>query len=643
MVRRAPKQRAAERTAPRKDRRTAERSTEPRAKPRRRVITRLVRWGVVLGIWFTVTLGGVVAWYAWDLPELSSLETPTRRPAVLLRTADGSILARYGQLHDGPARFEAMPAYFIQAVSATEDRRFFDHPGIDLLGILRAAVANIRAGGIRQGGSTITQQLAKNLFLGPDRTLRRKIQEVIVALWLEARFTKRQIFAIYINRVYFGSGAYGVGAAARRYFDKPVSEISLLEAAVLAGLLKAPSRYSPVRDVDAATARGHQVLAAMVDAEFLTPAQAARAKRRPLRLLAGTGPGARYFADWALARSSGYVGGTSQDLVVTTTMDSRLQRLAERKAHALLAAEGVKSGAGQVAIVVMTTDGAVRAMVGGRAYSASQFNRATQALRQPGSAFKLFVYLAGFEAGLSPSDVLVDKPVSIAGWKPRNYDGKFRGPMRIDRAFAQSINTVAVQVSERAGRDRVVGVARRLGITTPLAAHPSVALGASEVSLIELTAAYAAVANGGLAVWPYGVRAVRGANGKEVYRRAGSGARRVIPADRARILQDMMRQVVREGTGRAARLGGAEAGKTGTSQGFRDAWFIGFSGDLVAGVWVGNDDGRSMRRVTGGGLPARIWRAVMKAAGPAATSRAAPAAADALIAPPDAENPDYQP
>ena len=616
------------------------------------MLARLARWGVVAGIWFTVTLGGVVAWYAWDLPALSSHQTPTRRPAVLLRTADGAILARYGQLHDGPARFEDLPAYFIQAVSATEDRRFFDHPGIDPLGILRAAIANIRAGGIRQGGSTITQQLAKNLFLGPDRTLRRKIQEAIVALWLEAKFTKRQIFAIYVNRVYFGSGAYGVRAAARRYFGKPVARISLLEAAVLAGLLKAPSRYSPVRDADAATARGHQVLAAMVDAGFLTPAQAARAKRRPLRLMAGAGPGARYFADWALARTGGYVGHTARDLVVTTTLDSRLQGLAERKARALLAAEGAKSGAGQVAVVIMSLDGAVRAMVGGRSYSASQFNRATQALRQPGSAFKLFVYLAGLETGLSPADVLVDQPLNVAGWKPRNYDGRFRGPMRIDRAFAQSVNTIAVQVSERAGRSRVIGAARRLGITTPLASHPSVALGASEVSLIELTAAYAAVASGGLAAWPYGVSAVHDADGAEVYRRAGTGTRRVIPAERARILQQMMRQVVRQGTGRAARLGGAEAGKTGTSQGFRDAWFIGFSGDLVAGVWVGNDDERPMRRVTGGGLPARIWRAVMKAAGPAAVSAAGPAAIPAAIpgaaaaapAPArDDDNPDYRP
>ncbi len=611
-----------------------------RRRPRSNIV-RIARWGLVMAIWVTVGLGGVIAWYAWDLPELSSLETPARHPAVLLRTADGAILARYGQLYGGPARFEDLPAYLIQAVSATEDRRFFEHPGIDVLGILRAAVANIRAGGIRQGGSTITQQLAKNLFLSPERTIRRKIQEAIVALWLEARFTKRQIFAIYVNRAYFGSGAYGVRAASRRYFDKPVERIGLLEAAVLAGLLKAPSRYSPVRNADAATARGRQVLAAMVDAGYLSRDRAARAGRGRLRLLAGTGPGARYFADWALARSTGYVGRTAQDLVVTTTLDSRLQRLAEHTARAFLAAEGGKSGAGQVAMIVMSTDGAVRAMVGGRAYSASQFNRATQARRQPGSAFKLFVYLAGLEAGLGPADIFVDKPLDIAGWRPRNYDGKFRGPVRIDRAFAESVNTVAVQVSERVGRGAVVGAARRLGVTTPLNAHPSLALGASEVTLIELTAAYAAVASGGRAVWPFGVRTVRTAAGEVIHRRTGSGARRVIPAERAATLRSMLHGVVRNGTGRAARLGGSEAGKTGTSQGFRDAWFIGFSGDLVAGVWVGNDDERPMRRVTGGGLPARIWRAVMKAASPKPPPRRVKPENRAVWSHDD-EDPDYQ-
>ena len=579
---------------------------------RRRWLARLARWTLVLGIWIGVAAGGAIAWYAWDLPDLSRLETPTRRPAVLLRTADGAMLARYGQLYGGAVRFDELPGFFVEAVSSIEDRRFFDHPGIDVWGILRAAVANIRAGKIRQGGSTLTQQLAKNLFLTPERTVRRKIQEAIVALWLEARFSKRQIFEIYINRVYFGSGAYGVAAAARRYFGGTVGDLSLFEAAVLAGLLKAPSRYSPVRDADAAKERGLRVLRSMVDAGKLTEAEARAARRTPLRLRAETGAGARYFADWALERAVGYIGRTSRDVEIRTTMDARLQRIAERHARTLLAKEEKTRRVSQVALVAMSLDGAVRAMVGGRVYSASQFNRATQARRQPGSAFKLFVYLAGLEAGLAPDSVFVDKPVRVAGWRPRNYDGRFHGAMPLRRAFAQSINSVAVQVSERVGHRRVIDAARRLGITTPIAPHPSLALGASEVTLIELTAAYAAVANGGVAVWPYGIASVETVGGKRLYRRTGGPQARVIEKGRAQALRRMLREVVRGGTGRAARLGGSEAGKTGTSQGFRDAWFVGFAGDLVAGVWVGNDDDRPMKKVTGGGLPARIWRAFMR-------------------------------
>ena len=589
---------------------------------RRGWVARLARWTLVAGIWVGVAVAGAVAWYAWDLPDLSRLETPTRRPAALLRTADGAALARYGQLYGGAVRFDELPGYFVQAVSAIEDRRFFEHPGIDVWGILRAAVANIRAGKVRQGGSTLTQQLAKNLFLSPERTVRRKIQEAIAALWLEARFSKRQIFEIYINRVYFGSGAYGVAAAARRYFGGTARDLSLFEAAILAGLLKAPSRYSPVRDADAAKARGLRVLRAMVDTGDLTEAEARAAQRTPLRLREETGPGARYFADWAVERALGHVGRGPQDIDIRTTLDTGLQRIAERHARALLASEGKAGRVSQVAVVAMSTEGAIRAMVGGLVYSASQFNRATQAWRQPGSAFKLFVYLAGLEAGLTPDDVFVDKPVNVAGWRPRNYDGRYHGAMPLARAFARSINSVAVQVSERVGRRRVIDAARRLGITTPIAPHPSLALGTSEVTLIELTAAYAAVANGGIAVWPYGVTAVDAVGGDRLYRRTGAPASRVIAGTRARALRRMLREAVRSGTGRAARLGGSEGGKTGTSQSFRDAWFVGYAGDLVAGVWVGNDDERPMAKVTGGALPARIWRALMRDAEAARAARA---------------------
>jgi len=574
-------------------------------------VVHVAKWMVITGIWIALALGALIAWYAWDLPDISRLETPSRRPSVRLVTADGAVLARYGDLHGGWVRFGDLPPHLVQAVAAIEDRRFFQHRGVDPWAILRAAIANLQAGAIRQGGSTLSQQLAKNLFLTPDRTLRRKVQEALAALWLETKFSKEQIFAIYANRVYLGAGTYGVEAASRRYFGKSVRDVTLLESAVLAGLLKAPSRYSPARDPKAAKDRARQVLQAMLDAGFLTERDAARAGRQRLKLVRATGSGARYFADWALERAAGYVGRTNRDLVVVTTLNSRLQRLAEQKLGATMARAGKSGKIGQAALVTLTRDGAVRAMVGGRSYATSQFNRATQALRQPGSAFKLFVYLAALEAGMRPGDTMLDAPVNIGGWRPRNYDGKFHGKVTLGHAFAHSINSVAVRVSERVGRGRVIAAARRLGITSKLVSHPSVALGASEVTLLELVASYAAVAGGGLAAWPHGIAEIRDSAGTVLFRRTGSGGGEVISPGHARALDGMLRGVIADGTGRAAWPGQRAAGKTGTSQDFRDAWFIGYAGDLVTGVWVGNDDFTPMKRVTGGGLPARLWRTFM--------------------------------
>jgi penicillin-binding protein 1A len=585
-----------------------------RRMPRRGVLF-IVRWTLIVAIWGALGLGGLVAWYAYDLPDIETLAAPGRRPSVTLQAGDGTVLASHGDLYGGTVRFDALPRHLVDAVLATEDRRFFVHKGFDPWAILRAAWVNLRAGAVRQGGSTLTQQLAKNLFLTPQRTLRRKVQELLLALWLEARFTKQQIFTIYINRVYLGAGTYGVAAASRRYFAKPAGRLTLSEAAMLAGLLKAPSRYSPLRDRKAARARLQTVLANMVEAGFLSPAQAAQAGRQRLRLTAARGKAARYFSDWALERVSGYVGHTSRDLVIATTLDTRLQRLAERSVARLLKEQSGRARVTQAALVALAPDGAIRALVGGRSYAASQFNRATQALRQPGSAFKLFVYLAAFEAGRSPDERVIDAPLVIDGWRPRNYDGRFRGPVTLREAFARSINTVAVRLSEQTGRDSVIAAARRLGVTSALKSHPSLALGASEVTLLELTAAYAALANGGRAAWPYGINSIRTATGEVMFRRAGSGAPRIIAARELARLRDVLRAVVVSGTGKAAALPWPAAGKTGTSQESRDAWFIGYSRGLVVGVWLGNDDGTPMRRVTGGGLPARLWRIFMLEAG----------------------------
>ncbi len=462
-----------------------------------------------------------------------------------------------------------------------------------------------------QGGSTITQQLAKVLFLPPDRTLKRKVQELMLALWLERRFSKDQILSLYLNRVYLGAGAYGVDAAARRYFGKPAARVTLYEAALLAGLLKAPSRYNPARDADRADWRARLVLRSMTEAGFVSAETAAAAYREKSRGHSTVAERGRYFADWVLSQVPSFVGPINEDLVVHTTLDPTLQAVAEREAAALLEAEGAAQDASQAAFVALTPEGAVRAMVGGRNYLDSQFNRAVQALRQPGSAFKAFVYLAAVESGMRPDDRFTDAPVKIGDWAPKNYAGRYHGEVTLREAFARSLNSVAVQVTQKVGPARVADAARRLGITTAIEAAPSVALGTSEVSLLELTAAYAVFANGGFGVWPHGISEIRTASGRIVYRRQGGGPGRAVVPDRVATMSHLMQAAVQWGTGKQADPGRPAAGKTGTSQDSRDAWFVGFTADLVAGAWLGNDDGRPMKRVTGGGLPARLWRRVM--------------------------------
>jgi penicillin-binding protein 1A len=580
---------------------------------RRVSLRRLASWAAALTIWAGLGGLGLVVWYAYDLPDVNRLGAVEHSPTVTLLDLKGNEIASFGELYSGALELSKLPPALIRAVLATEDRRFYDHFGLDLIGLARAAYVNLRARRIVQGGSTITQQLAKNLFLTPERTWKRKIQETLLALWLEYKFSKDHILGLYLERVYLGAGTYGVEAAARKYFGKPVTRLDLAQSAMLAGLLKAPSRYAPTRDPALAGARARQVLANMVANGDLTTAQAAAAGRRPAALAwrRRAGRGARYFADWALEQVRRYLGHAERDLVVVTTLDRRLQRAAEAAVEAALAGDGAKLGVTQGALVALTPRGAVRAMVGGRSYAQSQFNRVTQARRQPGSAFKMMVYLAALEAGMAPDDVLQDEPVRVGEWRPRNYSGRHEGAVSLRQALARSINSVAVKVSERAGRQRVIAAARRLGITAPLEPHPSLALGAAEVSLLELAAAYAALANGGQGLWPHGITEIRDRGGAVLYRRQGSGPGRVIAPRQVAALNDMLGAVLSEGTGKAARLERPAAGKTGTSQDFRDAWFVGYTADLVAGVWLGNDDGAPMKRVSGGGLPARLWRAFM--------------------------------
>ncbi len=604
------------------------RSSRRRPAGRKRSLFRTLLYaGLLFGAWSVIASGGLLAYYAWELPEVNAVGNVERQPSVTLLAADGSVFATYGDLYGATVDVHAFPEILIQAVLATEDRRFYDHFGIDLIGLARAAWVNLRAGEIRQGGSTITQQLAKNLFLNPERTVRRKVQEMMLALLLERRFDKDQILTIYLNRIYLGAGTYGMEAAAQRYFAKSAREVGLYEAAILAGLLQAPSRYNPVRNPRRAQRRAEQVLAQLVDAGYLSAAQAAAAEPPVRRRRVAAGQGSRYFADWVMERLGGYINLGDRDVRVRTTLDLNLQRAAEANTTALIAGAKGRLGMAQAALVAMAPGGAVRAMVGGRDYQKSQFNRATQALRQPGSAFKPFVYLAGLERGLTPDTVIDDTPISIDGWQPQNYRGEHYGRVTLREALARSINTVAVQVSERAGRRRVIEAAQRLGVTSRLRAHPSLALGTSEVTLIELTAAYGAFANGGRAVWPYAIEEVRDTGGKLLYRRFGSGPGQVVDARALSGMNDMLTTVMRTGTGRSARLDRPAAGKTGTSQDYRDAWFIGYTADLITGVWLGNDDGRPMPSVTGSGAPARLWKSFMTTAHLGKPARPLPAAA----------------
>ena len=590
--------------------------TTPRTPARRRLGWRIAKWSLVFVLWLVVLAAGFVGYYGHDLPDTQHLTGPETPLAITVLAADGSEVATVGEMWGELIPAEEMAPVLPKAVLAIEDRRFFTHSGIDAFGVIRAAWQNAVEGRVVAGGSTISQQVAKLVFLSPERSVKRKIQEAMLAFWLEREFTKDEILTIYLNRAYFGAGAYGVDAAARRYFGRSARDVDLAQAAMIAGLLKAPSRYSPANDLKLARKRARVVVDAMVDADFLTEAEGGAAKGRvnALSVAPRSGPRAGYFVDWVLEQVPGYVGRDHGALRVFTSLEPRRQRAAQAALTDVLAAAGTSRKIGQGALVALDENGAVRAMVGGRDYAKSVFNRATQARRQPGSAFKTVVYLAGIEAGLAPDDVIEDKPISVAGWSPRNYDGKYRGPVTVREGFARSINTVAVRVGLRAGVKRIHAAARRLGIESRLPADASIALGTGEVTLLELTSAYVALANGGGRVLPHCIVEIRNRAGDVLYRRAGSGAGRAADGAAVAAMRDLLRAGVVWGTGRAAGLPegrGPAYGKTGTSQKFRDAWFVGWAGGLASGVWLGNDDGSPMDEVTGGSYPAEIWQRFM--------------------------------
>ena len=563
-------------------------------------------------IWGTIVLGAAIVYFISQVPDPIIAALDDRPPNVTVLAADGAVLAERG-LRRGHVRLDSLPPYLVQAVLATEDRRFYRHFGIDPLGLVRASFRNATAGTVVEGGSTITQQLAKNLFLSPKRTMARKLEEVIYAIWLEQRFTKDEILELYINRVYFGGGTYGVEAASQHYFGKPARDVTLPQAALLAGLLKAPSKYTPTRSVKLAASRVDEVLDNMVEAGFLFADAARSANEQPLNLSAkGDETGYPYAVDWVAELLPEYVDEKNSDLIVETTIDAGLQRVSQQALRQMLDEEGSARHASEGAVVVLDPSGGVKSLVGGRSYSTSPFDRAVKALRQPGSAFKPFVYLTALESGYTPDSLAYDGPTNIAGWSPKNYSGSYQGEVSLRDSLAHSINTVAVRLATEVGPSAVVRTAQRLGIHSKLQDNPSIALGTSEVTLLELTSAYAPFANGGQGVLPHVITRVKNGDGKVLYQRQHSTFGQVVSAADVGAMNDMLTATITSGTGKQAAIEGhMAAGKTGTTQSFRDAWFIGYTGHYVGGVWIGNDDGTRMKKVTGGTLPAKLWHEIM--------------------------------
>ncbi|MDP3368717.1 MAG: PBP1A family penicillin-binding protein [Brevundimonas sp.] len=588
---------------------------------------RALYWSAVLAVWGAIFMVVFFAVFARDLPSTSTLYNVDRQPSITYLDRNGALIAVRGTQQAPPADLDALPDYVPAAFIAIEDRRFYHHPGFDPIGMSRAMAANMRAGRVVQGGSTLTQQLAKNLFLSPDQNIKRKVQELMLAVWLELKFSKKEILALYLNRVYFGAGAYGIEAASQRYFDKSARQLTVGEAALLAGLLKAPSRYSPVSESERAATRATVVLNEMVDAGVISPEQRAAAVTEPVRVSRTLATQhAQYFIDWLDKQIRELVGEPTEDMIVETTLDLTLQTQAERSVRRILDRDRSK-GVQQAALVALDGEGRVRAMIGGASYADSQFNRATDARRQAGSAFKPFVYLAALESGYTPETLVNDAPIRIGNWSPRNYSGTFAGEMTMANAVAQSTNTIAAGMADQIGRDNVARTARRLGITSRIGLEPAMALGAVEVSPLEMAQAYDAFANGGKRVTAYGISRIRTPQGRVIYQRASRAAGPVQAISNPFLYyqNQMLRGVMTSGTGRSAAIAGRDiAGKTGTTSDYKDAWFVGYTGGFVTAVWVGKDDNTAMRGVTGGSSPAAIWRGFMEAALPRLNAPAIP-------------------
>jgi penicillin-binding protein 1A len=548
-------------------------------------------------------------------PELPNLPPIRRDPQITYVDRAGAVIGVRGGRYGPPVNLARVPAYVPGAFVAIEDRRFYEHSGFDAVGIARAIVSDISKGRAAQGASTITQQLARNLYLSSDRTLERKADELLYAIQLERTYSKQQILGLYLSRIYFGAGAYGIEAASQRYFNKPASHLTIREAAMLAAIPKSPTGYNPAENPEASAARVRLVLDAMVDSHVITPAQRAKALAQSPRVWKTAPDGAaQYFIDWLDGQTRKIVGQSRQDLIVETTLDAPLETAAADQALATVTSYG-RQGIGQAALVAIDGQGRIRAFVGGTDYAASPYDRAADAHRQAGSSWKPFVYLTALEAGMTPDTAVVDEPVTIGAWSPHNYEDGYLGPITLQQALAQSVNTVAARVADQVGRNNVAATARRLGVVSQVNTDPAMALGTSQVTPLEMAQAYAVFANGGQRVAAYGLERIRTTGGAVVYQRRAAPPVQIVANPALGEINQMLHAVVSSGTGvRAAIPGRDVAGKTGTTSDYRDAWFCGFTGDLATVVWMGRDDNTPMRRITGGSAPAELWRGVMTTA-----------------------------
>jgi len=574
----------------------------------------ILKWGFFFSIWVAIFAAIALLYYFQGLPSLSDLESKDGKQVVQINYSNGNRITNRGEIYTSEVSFYELPPHLINAVVATEDRRFFSHFGVDVFGIFRAYIVNHKAGRIVQGGSTITQQLAKLLFLNSQRTFKRKIQEILLAVQLERHFTKEQILTFYLNRAYFGSGSYGVGNAARHYFGKDVAQLNLNESALLAGVLKAPSKLSPRNNHELAENRANVVLKSMIEAGFLDEKNLSELDRDPNYKIDHSQR--LYFADFVYEQFPEFLAKADLQqkvISINSSLDEGIQENLEEILNKFAEKNSKKLGKSEIAVVVMGKDGAVLGMSGGKDYQKSQFNRAVYAKRQAGSAFKTFVYLAAFENGAQTDDVFEDKKINIGTWLPENYESRYLGEVTLQQAFANSLNSISIQLARKVGGSAIANVASKCGILSAIDKNdPTIALGTTEVSPLELVSAYATIANNGEPVIPHVILEVKNDKGHELYKRQSSGLAAVISPSAEEKIKKVLREVVESGTGKNANIADDIYGKTGTSQNFRDAWFVGFDHRYVVGVWIGNDDNSATDKITGGSLPASLFAEIIE-------------------------------